>query len=254
MKISTLIWLKSFGGVVNPVYSSKLYAIEFDDTTGYEVDLREIKRVRSASYGEAATLDHLDAYNTIQSLTKTRSASYSEREISDAVQMSSEIAGISKVRSASYGEDGFNDSVSTGNSLTKITKRLAAGYISRRLPAEAFEAGSAAELITKHRAARSASAPPDAMSTENAIQLISKSRKVVKDTVRDAFAAENAIHAIIKNSHAIRASFTDGINSGSVMASIDKVRRVAPSHKTLNLVTGYVPPEDGNYTLNLKTD
>lgn len=174
MKISTLIWLKSFGGNVGRVYSSKIYAIEFDDTIGYEIEATEISKIHSARYKAGGILDGLTNSISPVGIIKRRLARYGEAAINDAFASSTEAVSITKHRNpAAIIEHGMIVS----SAPVRITKKLGGYYIAKTLPADEIMAASIGVSIEKSRKVHSADSSPDAFIGSSVATGINKVRR-----------------------------------------------------------------------------
>lgn len=229
MKISTLVWLKSFGGEVNPVYSSRLYAIEIDeDGIGYENDARFIDKVRSASYSAQQNIEWMDAGNTITGISKVWKAGYLHHQLHpEWIDTAAQITSITKVRSAGYLFETVTDGMDAGNALVGITKKLAGYYLRFNMPGDQMDAGSVVTSLDKHRAVREIEPPTlDIMDAGSVMESLAKSRKVLNGEARDEFDATMSVISIQKNSHVLRDEHGDELTAESSIIKILKIRKV----------------------------
>lgn len=96
MKISSLIWLKSFGGNTGRVYSSRIYAVEIDDIYGYENEASLLSKIHSAGYVAHNSGDHAESFSQAYNILKHRNPAYVIQD--DATGISYEVLGVTKHR------------------------------------------------------------------------------------------------------------------------------------------------------------
>lgn len=226
MKISTLIWLKSFGGNVGRVYSSKIYAIEVsDDLLGYENEAALLSKIHSARYKEHDSDDHLGSFSQTYNITKRRMASYGDGLIhDDATGISYEVLGVTKHRNP-IGEAG--DIFATSSAMIGITKKLGGYYLVRTLPAHEMEVGSVVAALSKIRKVISQDSSPDALAGTSTATHIYKVRKVILGSDTDGADIGSVVRAITKTSRYINGFIAVGMDAVSVVERLTKHRNPA---------------------------
>lgn len=226
MKISTLIWLKSFGGNVGRVYSSKIYAIEVsDDLLGYENEAALLSKIHSARYKEHDSDDHLGSFSQTYNITKRRMASYGDGLIhDDATGISYEVLGVTKHRNP-LGEAG--DIFATSSAMIGITKKLGGYYLARTLPAHEMEVGSVVAALSKIRKVISQDSSPDALAGTSTATHIYKVRKVILGSDTDGADIGSVVRAITKTSRYINGFIAVGMDAVSVVERLTKHRNPA---------------------------
>lgn len=217
MKISSIIWLKSFGGNVGRVYTSRIYAIEFSDDIGYEVNADLLSKKRSAGYIDRAPLpDFIDHENVVQYLTKHKNPTGT---ITDALGNSFEILGVTKhINPTAI----FDDGIGHSSQVITLNKRLGGYYLVKTLPADQMDAGSIISALEKARRVKNSkpvNVDVDIVSTATDIY---KVRQVILGNASDAADFGNIVQSIKKISKYIYASSLDLVDCVNSIESIDR--------------------------------